>query len=124
MALALALALNLTLASGFDLKPNPANLDIFGPGPVLNLGLGNKYVDQAWTNASAHVAWGTLIPVAADKLWGRKGVYVACGLWTAWTLTNETWFHGKTPAPEVRTDLASREIGCIGYVAYKLLSKD
>jgi len=103
-ALLLALALRLT--------PNPPSLDVFGPGPFTNLGSGSE---QAATNAMAHVWFGLACPLALTRWAGlapwRAGL--ACG---AMVVTRETFFHGSTPGPEVRTDLLSGLIPILAFV--------
>ena len=103
-ALLLALALRLT--------PNPPSLDVFGPGPFTNLGSGSE---QAATNAMAHVWFGLACPLALTRWAGfppwRAGL--ACG---AMVVTRETFFHGSTPGPEVRTDLLSGLVPILAFV--------
>jgi len=109
----------LLLALSLQLAPNPPSLDVFGPGPFTNLS-GNE---QAWTNAAAHVWFGTACILAGYYVAGRKGLRVASASCAAFILVRETFFHGRTPGPEVRTDLLTG-LGPIAVVlAFDLLRR-
>jgi hypothetical protein len=90
------------LALALQLAPNPPSLRIFAPGPLLNLG-----TEQADVNAVAHLWFGAACPLAGYYVAGRKGLRIAAASCAALVLTRETFFHGRTPGPEARTDLLS-----------------
>ncbi len=92
----------LLLALTLRLTPNPPSLDVFGPGSFTNL-----HSEQAWTNATAHVWFGTACPLAGYYFDGQRGLRVAAAGCAAFVLLRETFWHGRTPGPEVRTDLIS-----------------
>lgn len=78
---------------------NAPSLDLFGHGPLLNLG-----TEQSDTNAAAHLWFGLACPLVLREFagWKKWQAGLACaGL----VLARETFMHGKTPGPEVRTDL-------------------
>jgi len=91
------------LAIALRLVPNAPSLDVFGPGPFTNLGSG----DAAQTNALAHVWFGAMCPLAGYYAGGSRGLRIAAASCAALVLVRETFFHGQTPGPEVRTDLLS-----------------
>jgi hypothetical protein len=92
------------LAFALRLSPNAPSLDLFGPGPFTNLSTGDE---QAFTNAAAHVWFGATCPLAGYYIGGQKGLRVAGLSCAALIITRETFFHGHTAGPEVRTDLIS-----------------
>ena len=92
----------LLLALALQLAPNPPSLDVLGHGPLTNLGS-----EQADVNALAHLWFGAACPLAGYYAAGRKGLRIAAASCAALILARETFFHGKTPGPEVRTDLLS-----------------
>ena len=108
--------MTLGMFSGF----NP-NLQVFGPGPFVNVFLN----DQAATNASAHLAWSTAIPLAGERIGGRKGLWIAGIGWLVLTLVGEGFFHAPVhPDPyyssEVRTDLLTRCVPTVAILSYDL----
>lgn len=94
--------MGLLLALSLRLTPNPPSLDLFGHGPMFNL-----TSDAAWTNAAAHLWFGAMCPLAGYYAGGRQGLRIAAGACAGFVLLRETFFHGRTPGPEVRTDLLS-----------------
>jgi hypothetical protein len=84
-----------------SLRLNAPSLDVFGPGPLLNLG-----EEQANTNAIAHVWFGLACPLALTR-WARGSPWLAGTICGGAVLARETFAHGPTPGPEVRTDLLS-----------------
>ena len=60
----------LAVALSIRLAPNPPSLDVFGSGPFTNVGGGDE---QAWTNAVAHVWFGSMCPLAGYYVDGRRG---------------------------------------------------
>lgn len=94
----------LMLALALRLVPNAPSLDIFGAGPFTNLGGGDE---QAATNAIAHVWFGAMCPLAGYYAGGSRGLRIAAASCAAFVLVRETFWHGRTPGPEVRTDLIS-----------------
>ncbi len=83
-------------------RPNPPSLNIFGPGPLLNL-----VDEQSRTNALAHLWFGFMVPLFGFYLGGHLGLRIAGVIAAAFVLVRQTFFHGDTPAPETRTDLLS-----------------
>ena len=98
-----------------SLKLNAPSLDVFGPGPFTNLG-----EEQANTNAIAHVWFGLACPLALTRWaqWKPWVAGVACG---SAVLLRETFMHGRTPAPEVRTDLLSGLLPILAVVTLEAL---
>jgi hypothetical protein len=98
-----------------DLSPsvpsfNP-NLPVFGGGKFVNI----FESDNAFTNASAHVAWSIAAPLIGNQLGGRKGLWIAGLSWIALSVTQESLFHAPPhPGPgypsEVRADLLTRVV--------------
>lgn len=93
-----------------NLTPNAPSLDLFGHGPVTNLSS-----EQAWTNAAAHLWFGIACPLALSRWTSLKTwkAGVVCG---AVVLTRETFWHGRTSGPEVRTDLLSNLLPILSVV--------
>src|SRR6266850_1801085 len=110
LAILLALTLRLT--------PNAPSLDIFGPGPFTNLGRGDE---QAWTNAAAHLWFGAACPLAGHYVGGRRGLRIAAASCAGLVLVRETFFHGRTPGPEVRTDLVTGLLPPVALLAIDLI---
>jgi hypothetical protein len=90
------------LALALHLAPNPPSLDVFGRGPLTNLGS-----EQADVNALAHLYFGAACPLAGYYADGRRGMRLASAACASLILIREAFFHGRTPGPEVRTDLIS-----------------
>jgi hypothetical protein len=84
--------------------PHAPRLPVFGPGPVFNVFSGD---DAAIANASAHVAWGVMVPVVGERIGGRKGMWWATGIYSGLSVVHLACFH-DADGPELRTDIASR----------------
>lgn len=106
--------LAILLALSLRLVPNAPSLDVFGSGPFTNLG---TFEDQAWTNAAAHVWFGAMCPLAGYYAGGRRGLRIAAASCAGLVLIRETFFHGRTPGPEVRTDLLTGLVPILAVVA-------
>lgn len=102
----------LLLAISLRLTPNAPSLDVFGSGPLTNLGS-----EQADTNALAHVWFGIACPLAGYYAGGRRGLRIAAGACAGLILIRQTFFHGATPGPETRTDLLSGLLPILAVVA-------
>jgi hypothetical protein len=105
----------IALLLAISLRLNAPSLDVFGPGPLTNLGS-----EQADTNAIAHVWFGVACPLALLHWAGWKpwAAGVACG---SAVLIRQTFFHGATPGPETRTDLLSGLLPILAVVAIEAL---
>jgi hypothetical protein len=108
----------LVLALSIRLAPNPPSLDVFGSGPFTNIGGGDE---QAWTNAVAHVWFGSMCPLAGYYVDGRRGLRIAAASCAGLVLLRETFFHGRTPGPEVRTDLVTGLLPPVALLAFDLI---
>ncbi len=96
---------------------------LFGAGPLTNLGGGDN---QALTNASAHIAWSLAIPLAGERIGGRKGLWIAGVSWIVLSIVQESLFHapvnpGPGYAAEFRTDIITRVVPCAGVLVWDLM---
>jgi hypothetical protein len=105
----------LLLAIALRLTPNAPSLDVFGSGPFTNLGS-----EQADTNAIAHVWFGLACPLALSR-WAGLRTWQAGTICGAAVVARETFFHGATPGPEVRTDLLSGVVPILAVVVVDAL---
>src|SRR5947199_555652 len=80
--------------------PHPPNLPLFSQGPIFNLDANSA----ALANASAHATSSALIVMAAERLGGRRGMWMTTGVYTGLKLIHESCLHNGA-GPEVRTDL-------------------
>ena len=112
------------LVAALGLQPLRPSLPVFDGGPATNLALD---CDACMTNASAHVAWAIALPLAGERIGGRRGLWVAGLGWMGLTLVTETLFHappgtlGPAYASEVRTDLLTRLVPCASILLFDLL---
>jgi hypothetical protein len=106
--------LGFLLAAALNLVPLPA------PSPEAWITAQFFRSDSEATNFSAHVGWGMAIPAAGYGLGGKKGLLLASGIWTGYSLVNEFKWHAPESARERNLNLVSR-LGSMALVTGLLL---
>lgn len=108
---------------GDGLAPHPY-FQVFGSGPLTNLGSG----DMAVSNASAHMFASIAIPLLGEKIAGRRGLWISGLSWVGYTLLEESMYHcpGSCPVSgaynsELRTDLISRLLPTLAILTVDLV---
>ena len=77
--------------------------------------------DACITNASAHVAWAALLPLAGHQVSPKHGALIAGGAWIAWTLAVEWPTHQGAAGSEIRTDLLTRIVPALAVMLWEAL---
>jgi hypothetical protein len=104
----------------------PAHAEVFrleGPtSPTLPIFKGGKAVDmfdnQAKFNiAMMHAGWSLVLPLAGEKIGGRKGLWVAGLTWLALATVEQTLFQPRATPAEHRSDVLTKLVPCMTLLA-------
>jgi hypothetical protein len=129
LSLVAGLAFASATARAGDLSPSMPHyrpdFPVFGGGKLVNV----FDDDQALTNAAAHVGWAIAVPLAGERIGGRKGLWIAGVSWMALSVVQEALFHAPAQPEagypsEVRADLLTRLVPTAALLLWDLLHAD
>jgi hypothetical protein len=104
----------------------PARAEVFrleGPtSPTLPILKGGATVDMfenqnKFNVAMMHAGWSLAVPLAGEKIAGRKGLWVAGLTWLALATVEQTMFQPRATPAEHRSDVLTKLVPCMTLLA-------